>query len=111
MSHRYELSPGGGLPASLRQFRGLASVCPGHDRRLFRQDAPHRPSSTRPRVVVAIPVRNEASHIGPCLRALAQQESARADQVLLLLNVCTDGTEACIRDVAQDLDLNIAIVE
>jgi GT2 family glycosyltransferase len=70
-----------------------------------------RDDGARPRVVIAIPVRNEEAHIGPCLRALAKQEAAQPDRVLLFLNGCTDGTEDRIRDVARDLDLNIILVK
>ena len=45
------------------------------------------------RVCVAIPVRNEQDHIGECLAALRQQIRP-ADDVLLILNNCDDGTEA-----------------
>ena len=41
--------------------------------------------------IVAIPAKNEADRIGPCLLALAGQ-TWRPDAVLLLLNDCTDGT-------------------
>jgi glycosyltransferase involved in cell wall biosynthesis len=42
-------------------------------------------------VIVAIPVRNEEARIGDCLAALARQ-SVPADQIVLLLNNCTDRT-------------------
>lgn len=47
--------------------------------------------------VVAIPARNEAARIGACLDALAAQQDAAALTVLLLLNGCTDATEAVAR--------------
>jgi hypothetical protein len=47
--------------------------------------------------VVAIPARNEAARIGACLDALAAQRDAAALTVLLLLNDCTDATEAVAR--------------
>src|SRR5580698_8650344 len=111
MSRRYALSPGAGLPASLRQFRDSTTMYLGHDKRLFKPDASYRASSTKPRVVVAIPVQNEVLHIGPCLHALAQQRGDRADRVVLLLNGCTDGTADYIREIAPNLDLNIMVAE
>lgn len=50
--------------------------------------------------MVAIPARNEAGRIGPCLDALAAQPEASSLTVLLLLNGCTDATEAQARDHA-----------
>ena len=41
--------------------------------------------------IIAIPVKNEEARIGLCLNALNRQSSA-FDQVVLLLNNCTDGT-------------------
>ncbi len=45
---------------------------------------------------VAIPVRNEAARIGLCLGALFRQTSDRPFGITLLLNNCTDGTEAIV---------------
>jgi hypothetical protein len=44
-------------------------------------------------IIVAIPAKNEAERIGPCLLALSRQTSG-PDAVLLLLNGCTDRTLA-----------------
>ncbi|WP_159013059.1 glycosyltransferase family A protein [Acidisoma sp. S159] len=49
---------------------------------------------------VAIPVRNEEAAIGPCLAALFAQTEP-PDQILLLLNNCTDGTEDVARTMAR----------
>jgi len=51
--------------------------------------------------VVAIPARNEAARIGACLDALAAQPEASSLTVLLLLNGCTDETEALARSHAR----------
>ncbi len=64
-----------------------------------------------PRVVVAIPVRNEVARIQGCLRALARQQGAAADRVVLLLNGCIDGTRQAIEDIAPSLAVAIEIVE
>jgi hypothetical protein len=64
-----------------------------------------------PRVVVAIPVRNEVARIQGCLRALARQEGAAADRVVLLLNGCIDGTRAAIEAIAPSLAVHVEIVE
>jgi GT2 family glycosyltransferase len=63
-----------------------------------------------PRVAVAIPVRNEVEHIGACLLALDRQQGARADRVLLLLNGCTDGSEAEVRRIIPHLQTNIDMI-
>ena len=54
------------------------------------------------RICVVVPARNEEELIGSCLRALGGQEgvSYKEYEVLLVLDGCTDGTEACVRDLA-----------
>jgi hypothetical protein len=52
--------------------------------------------------VVAIPAKNEADRTGVCLTALSDQQH-RPDAVILLLNKCTDGTEATARALAPRL--------
>jgi glucosyl-3-phosphoglycerate synthase len=54
------------------------------------------------RICVVVPARNEEELIGSCLRALAEQEGVPCEEyeVLLVLDRCTDGTEALARDVA-----------
>ena len=71
----------------------------------------HPNSPNAPRIVVAIPVRNEVERIGQCLRALAEQRQILADRVVLLLNGCIDGTEALVRAIAPGLAMDIEIVE
>jgi len=63
------------------------------------------------RIVVAIPVKNESDRIGPCLRALAGQQGALADKLVLLLNNCTDDTAHQIRRVAPSLGTPCAMIE
>jgi hypothetical protein len=58
---------------------------------------PPPPPATVGAAVVAIPARNEAARIGACLDALALQQEAPALTVLLMLNGCTDETEAVAR--------------
>ena len=55
-----------------------------------------------PRVVVAVPVKDEAERIGLCLEALALQEDVDFSEiaVVLLLNNCTDGTADQVREIA-----------
>lgn len=60
-------------------------------------------------LVVAIPVRNEAERIGPCLRALAAQQQACLTHVVLLLNNCTDDTAHCVQDLAAQLPFGVSI--
>ena len=50
-------------------------------------------------IVVAIPARDEADRIGPCLEALDAQTGRRVDHIVLLLNNCTDDTAAIARSI------------
>ena len=54
------------------------------------------------RICVVVPARNEEELIGSCLRALAEQEGVSCEEyeVLLVLDGCTDGTEARAKEVA-----------
>ncbi|PPQ28894.1 glycosyltransferase [Rhodopila globiformis] len=63
---------------------------------------------TRP-AVVAVPARNEAERIGACLTALRDQQR-RPDAVILLLNNCTDDTEAIARALSPGLGFDLRIV-
>jgi glucosyl-3-phosphoglycerate synthase len=51
---------------------------------------------------VVVPARNEEDLVGACLRALAAQEDISHEEyeILLILDACTDGTEARAREVA-----------
>jgi hypothetical protein len=60
-------------------------------------------------VVVAVPVKNEAERIGSCLAALSDQQR-RPDTVVLLLNNCTDDTQAIARAMAPWLRFDLDIV-
>jgi hypothetical protein len=59
--------------------------------------------------VVAIPARDEAARIGPCLIALNEQ-IRRPDLVVLLLNNCSDSTETIARTMAPDLGFGLQII-
>ena len=61
------------------------------------------------RFVVAIPVRDEADHIGRCLQALDDQADACIDHVVLLLNNCSDETEAVIERLRPTLAVPLAV--
>ena len=61
------------------------------------------------RIVVAIPARDEAERIGPCLTALNEQ-IVRPDLVLLLLNNCSDTTEVIARWMAPDLGFRLQVI-
>ena len=60
--------------------------------------------------VVAIPVRNEASNILGCLSALSSQTYRGYFEVLLLLNDCTDGTEAVIQQATESWPFRLHMV-
>jgi glucosyl-3-phosphoglycerate synthase len=61
------------------------------------------PDSTL-RACVVVPARNEEALVGPCLEALAAQADVESSEyeVLLILDRCTDRTEARARDIATD---------
>ncbi|MBV9735898.1 MAG: glycosyltransferase [Acidisphaera sp.] len=69
------------------------------------------PRKSPPRIVVAIPVKNEEERIGACLGALAAQRAAPPFELVLLLNDCTDGTAALLRALAPSCPLPLHIVE
>lgn len=60
-------------------------------------------------IVVAIPARNEAARIGPCLQALASQTDAHRHiaAVAVFANNCTDETLAAARSVALPFPLHL----
>ncbi|MBV9749953.1 MAG: glycosyltransferase [Acetobacteraceae bacterium] len=61
--------------------------------------------------VVAIPAKNEAEHIGACLRALAMQQDAQADAVVLVVNNTRDGSAGLARSLAPALPFALHVVE
>jgi GT2 family glycosyltransferase len=61
------------------------------------------------RTVVAIPARDEAERIGPCLDSLNEQTQP-PDAVVLLLNNCTDRTEKIARGMAADLRFRLDVI-
>lgn len=61
------------------------------------------------RIVVAIPVRDEADRIGPCLIALGKQIRP-PDEVVLMLNNCTDQTEAIARTMTPRLGFRLEVI-
>lgn len=62
-------------------------------------------------LVAAIPVRNEATRIAPCLHALAAQQGAGLTHVVLLLNNCTDDTHGVVRALAPRLPFGVVVAE
>jgi hypothetical protein len=66
------------------------------------------PQLVKKSVVVAIPVKNEADRIGSCLLSLGQQ-TVMPCAVLLLLNNCTDETDAAARALAVTLPYKLHI--
>jgi len=67
-------------------------------------------TATRP-VLVAIPVRDEAEEIGPCLLALAAQRAPHIDAVVLCLNNCRDGTADVVRAIDGHLPFPVHSIE
>ncbi len=66
-----------------------------------------------PRVVVVIPVKDEAERIAACLAALAGQEEFDFAEllVILLLNNCRDATADQVRALAGELPFALALLE
>ncbi|WP_182356800.1 glycosyltransferase [Komagataeibacter europaeus] len=62
-------------------------------------------------LVAAVPVRNEAQRIGPCLHALALQQRACLSHVVLLLNNCTDGTRDVVRALVPSLPFGVVVAQ
>jgi len=60
--------------------------------------------------LVAIPARDEADEIGPCLLALAKQ-TKQVDGVVLCLNNCRDDTASVVRAHAGRLPFPLSIIE
>jgi glycosyltransferase involved in cell wall biosynthesis len=69
----------------------------------------HHRSQRHSAAVVAIPARDEADLIGGCILALARQTRC-PDAVLLLLNNCSDLTEAIARNLSATLPFALHIV-
>jgi hypothetical protein len=67
-------------------------------------------AAARP-VLVAIPVRDEAEEIGPCLLVLAAQRAAQIDAVMLCLNNCHDGTADVVRAIGDHLPFRMHPIE
>ncbi len=63
------------------------------------------------RIVVAIPVKDEAALIGDCLRALALQQGSEKADILLLVNNSTDGTADIARALRPTLPCGLHILE
>ncbi|WP_264784499.1 glycosyltransferase [Gluconacetobacter azotocaptans] len=70
---------------------------------------PIRSLSSRPSMVVAIPVRDEETRIGPCLLGLAVQGRHTPDHVVLLVNNTTDATVARARDMSPSLPFALTV--
>ncbi len=64
-----------------------------------------------PRVVVAIPARDEAARITGCLGALARQRQVGPDAVVLVANNCRDATAERAQALAPVLPFALEIIE
>jgi hypothetical protein len=61
---------------------------------------PARDQTTFVRVTVALPLRNEANRVTPCLRALLAQQGVPELEIIVLDDASTDDTAAVVRAVA-----------
>jgi hypothetical protein len=59
--------------------------------------------------VVAIPARDDAERIGPCLIALNEQIHP-PDAVILMLNNCSDATETIARGLTPGLGFHLEVI-
>ncbi|MGK7861682.1 glycosyltransferase [Falsiroseomonas sp. E2-1-a4] len=66
-----------------------------------------------PRIVIAIPARDEAPQLPSCLAALAEQRGVRLDEVavLVLANNCGDDTAELARSLAPGLPYRLEVSE
>ena len=64
-----------------------------------------------PRIVVAIPVRDEAALIGDCLRAICLQPGSEQAEILLLVNNSSDTTADIARSLRPSLPCGIHVLE
>ncbi|TPW28173.1 glycosyltransferase [Pararhizobium mangrovi] len=62
------------------------------------------------RIIVCVPVRNEADRVGRCLKSLSEAFGAEA-HVLLLVNDTDDGTQAAIEAASSRLACGITVVD
>jgi hypothetical protein len=62
-------------------------------------------------IVAAIPARDEAGELGACLQALAAQQGAALDAVVICLNNCRDGSADLVRALAPDLPYAVHALE
>ena len=62
-------------------------------------------------LAVAIPVRNEADHIGACLEALDGQIGVALDHIVLLVNNSSDGTAAIAHAMRPRLTARLHVIE
>ena len=63
------------------------------------------------RAIVAVPVKDEAERISACVRALAGQQGARLQRIVLLVNNTSDGTVAVAQAAGQAFETPIEIIE
>jgi glycosyltransferase involved in cell wall biosynthesis len=61
------------------------------------------------RVVIAVPARDEATHLPACLRALAHQQGDHDYEIFLLINNSTDASSAIARQFARVIVHEVAL--
>ena len=64
-----------------------------------------------PKVAVAIPVKDEAERIVPCLTALARQQAAPPPVIVLLINNSSDATASIARSCGASLGVRLDVSE
>jgi Glycosyltransferase like family 2 len=84
--------------------RYLGSNREGPDKFDAHSSVPHSP------IVVAIPARNEANELEGCLLALAAQQQAAIQTVVICLNNCTDDSATVVRGVAERVPFKTDVI-
>lgn len=62
------------------------------------------------KAVVAIPARNEETHLPACLEALDQQTDGRASDIVVFLNNCTDRSASILNDLRRRLATPLHVI-
>jgi glycosyltransferase involved in cell wall biosynthesis len=63
------------------------------------------------RIVIAVPVKDEADCLNVCLAALTRQANAAADEVLVFVNNSSDRSAAIARAVAAGSEVPMQVAE
>ena len=74
-----------------------------------RDPRPGRSREITGRIIVAVPMKNEAAYTEACLKALASQTTVRPDEILVLVNNSSDCSAAVAAHVAANAPVPIVV--